>query len=103
MSDHTILIDEINALDKLIEGQSGLITDIKKDLQRVQNLSEENRLLRELTNEIEVFRELRQARFVRNACLNQLERDGLIVAADVKRVVPVVRDDRPEAQVFAGT
>ena len=100
MSDYAILTDEINALDKLIEGQMGLITDIKRDLERVKNLSEENGLLRELTTEIEELRELRQARFVRNASLNQLEREGLIVAADVKRIVAVARDDRLEPQGF---
>jgi hypothetical protein len=100
MSDNTILIDRIHALDKLIEGQLDLITDIKKDLERVQDLSQEHRLLGELTREIEDLRELRQARFVSNASLNELERDGQSVPADVKRIAAVVRDDSLEALSF---
>ncbi|MEN3334329.1 MAG: hypothetical protein V7641_3694 [Blastocatellia bacterium] len=57
-------LEEISAWDKLIEGQSDLIEDLKAELKNGRPcLRIELGLLRELSEEIVVLRELRQAQF----------------------------------------
>lgn len=70
-------LEEINAWDKLIEGQSDLIDDLKAELKNGEPcLSIELGLLRELSEEIVVLRELRQAQFEAAAYTNQLKNSG---------------------------
>ena len=63
---------EITALDKLIEAQSELVEDLKHDLSNgAQSLSSEMVQLRELSDQINVLRHLRQTRFEMEANLHQ--------------------------------
>jgi hypothetical protein len=67
-------LEEITAWDKLIEAQSDLIEDLKAELKDGKLcLSTELELLRELTEEIVVLREIRQAQFESVAYSNQLK------------------------------
>ena len=55
---------EITALDKLIEAQSELVEELKRDLTSTDHTpSGEMAQLRELTEQIIVLRQLRQTRF----------------------------------------
>jgi hypothetical protein len=67
----------ITAWDKLIDGQAELIEDLKAELRNGQPcLSTELGLLRELSEEIVVLRELRQAQFEAAAYTGQLNNSG---------------------------
>jgi len=68
------MLEEISALDKLIEGQAELIEDLKAELKNGKpSLSLELGLLRELSEEIVVLRELRQAQFEAASYSGQLK------------------------------
>ena len=80
MSDYYILEQEITALDNLINRQLELINDLKERLRReTRGLDHEMELLRELTYEITLLRELREARHMKDACLRQLEINQVLV------------------------
>jgi hypothetical protein len=71
-------LEEMTAWDKLIEGQSDLIEDLKTELKTGKLcLSTEQELLRELTEEIVVLRELRQAQFESVTCSSQRKHSDL--------------------------
>jgi len=80
MSDYYILEQEITALDNLINRQLELINGLKERLRReTRGLDHEMELLRELTYEITLVRELREARHMKDACLRQLETNQALV------------------------
>jgi len=69
------LLGEITALDKLIEAQSELVEDLKRDLSNgAQSLNGEMMQLRELSEQISVLRHLRQTRFEMEANLHRFNR-----------------------------
>lgn len=74
MPDYHTLVQEIAAIDNLINRQLELINILKESLRKgAGGVNQEVEFLRELTHEIIVLRELRETRLMKDACLKQLE------------------------------
>ena len=83
MSDYQVLEQEITALDCLINRQLELINGLKEMLRKeARGPNHEMELLRELSHEITLVRELREARLMKDACLRELEINQVLIESE---------------------